>query len=569
MKLPGNVPDPIRPDLDTLPCSTETSGDPQDRVPKDTSPGDQPKFADPSRNEHLRISAQARASATDALSAGQYLRLLHPARRRGKATIARKPQVAGNPQSTWTQEAVSIRDLPNMAASLEGMPDVYVTPNAFWGERHTERLVQICAAYSDLDYYNMPDWRDRDPETVMHAALNTLKWEKIPLPSLVLFSGHGLLLLWLHSPLPPKALPRWRALQKRIFSVLTPFGADAKARDVTRVFRVVGSVHRETGETVRLLWSFLPIASLDRLPFETLFERAMPLTRQELTERRTLQAQKKALRHQCPSSGNGEVVALDGRRAEVRAGGKGPAPAARHTGQTYWRSVLTDLHRLRQHRHRYGLLSPGQRNNWIFVAAVALSWTSAPEGIMPEVTELARRFAGWSEAEAKSCIASTTKRAKEVALGKTGTFNGNEVDLRYRFQAKTIVEWLAITEAEMLEADLRVLISPEVAKKRARERQQAHRFRNGAEPRAIHDGKVRAEAIERAQEILALLEELGTIKAIAEHLDIHKDTAKQRVRRARLLLDEGEGTASVTVYVAKPGGWGDSANRYGNNTIEK
>ena len=38
----------------------------------------------------------------------------------------------------------------------------------------------------------------------MHAALDTLEGEGIPLPSLVLFSGRGLLLLWLHSPLPAR-----------------------------------------------------------------------------------------------------------------------------------------------------------------------------------------------------------------------------------------------------------------------------------------------------------------------------------------------------------------------------
>jgi hypothetical protein len=177
----------------------------------------------------------------------EHLSLLHPKGRKGSVTIARKTG------TKWQQHAVRIEDLPKAAASLAGMPDIYVSPNSFWGERHTKRLAQIGAAYSDLDYYNAPQWRGCTPETVMYAALDTLEQEGVPLPSWVLFSGRGLLLLWLHSPLPPQALDRWTALQSRIFSVLKPFAPDANARDVARVFRVAGSVNQKSGETVRLL----------------------------------------------------------------------------------------------------------------------------------------------------------------------------------------------------------------------------------------------------------------------------------------------------------------------------
>ena len=303
------------------------------------------------------------------------------------------------------------------------------------------------------------------------------------------------------------------------------------------MFRLVGSVHGKTGETVRLLWSLQPPDSLPRWRFETLFERAMPLSRQELIEQRAQRAAEKKHRPR-QSPAEAEVVALEGRRAEIGAAGKGPAPATRLTGSTYWRAVLTDLHRLRHYRDPNGLLPPGQRNNWMFIAAVALSWTAPPEAIESELMSLASPIAGWSEGEVRACISSVRRRAEQTARAKDAATDGEKPESQlYRFSATEIIARLEITEAEMRGANLRVLITAPIKQEHARERQQARRLRSGAEPRPIYVGKVRAEANDKAEAILSLLAELGTVKAVAEHLGLSVNTAKQRLWRARRSLD--------------------------------
>ena len=179
--------------------------------------------------------------------------------------------------------------------------------------------MQICAAYSDLDYYKIPQWHGCDPVTVAHAALNTLETRNIPLPTLILFSGRGLLLLWLHNPLSVAVLPVWAIVQKRIHAVLMPFGADQLAMDVARVFRIIGSTHSKTGESVRLIWSLLPVDSLVRWPFDTLVDRIMPLTRQEYDDRRIQRVKELEQRRRVQRPDNPELVAPDGKRAEKRA----------------------------------------------------------------------------------------------------------------------------------------------------------------------------------------------------------------------------------------------------------
>jgi hypothetical protein len=54
-------------------------------------------------------------------------------------------------------------------------------------------------------------------------------------------AGRGLALVWLHSPVPRAALPRWNACQKHLYETLKPLGAECKALDAARVLRMVGT----------------------------------------------------------------------------------------------------------------------------------------------------------------------------------------------------------------------------------------------------------------------------------------------------------------------------------------
>lgn len=91
----------------------------------------------------------------------RYVRLLHPAGRQGSVTIARRlPDKRCPHQSAWQQQSVRIKKLPSVVTSLVGAADVYLTLNTFRGRRHTDRIAQIVAAFSDLDFHNTGDGRD-------------------------------------------------------------------------------------------------------------------------------------------------------------------------------------------------------------------------------------------------------------------------------------------------------------------------------------------------------------------------------------------------------------------------
>jgi hypothetical protein len=145
------------------------------------------------------------------------------------------------------------------------------------------------ALFADLDYYGRPELAGKEPRRVLDLALSTLSMAGIPAPSIAIGSGRGMYLVWLHSPIPRAALPRWRACQERLQSVLAPLGADPKSRDAARVLRVVGTRHRRAGVQVEALTT-----TRESRPFEELADAILPFTRAELHDLRVQKAHRRS-----------------------------------------------------------------------------------------------------------------------------------------------------------------------------------------------------------------------------------------------------------------------------------
>jgi hypothetical protein len=84
---------------------------------------------------------------------------------------------------------------------------------------------------------------------VLDLALKSLSAAAMPEPTLAISSGRGLYLLWLHSPIPRAALPRWTACQHELYEVLRLHGTDRAALAAARVLRVVGTLHDGLGSS--------------------------------------------------------------------------------------------------------------------------------------------------------------------------------------------------------------------------------------------------------------------------------------------------------------------------------
>lgn len=225
-----------------------------------------------------------------------------------------------------------------------------------------------------------------------------------------------------------------------------------------------------------------------------------------------------------------DLISLRAERAKRKAEGKDKAgPAKFLTAATYWETVLTDLQRLRAYRCPEGALSEGQRDAWLVIAGIAMSWISPPEVLGREILALADEAAGWRDGETTSRMSTVLKRARLAAAGQTVTFQGREVDPRYRMKASTIVEWLSIDPAEQRAAELRVLVDEDRKRELNTERTKASRHRRGGKDRAAQQ----AARLEMGQKALYLRASQGmTVADLATHLGVSVGQVHKAMQQA-------------------------------------
>lgn len=441
---------------------------------------------------------------------------LHPAntrsggRRRGVVAFAQRLPGRDRAWSEWTVAAGT--DATAEAQRLlkqDNLADIYVSQAAFERRRAIAQLTAIGACFADLDYHNQPRWQGKSPSDVAAAVIGHLEEAMIPLPSYVLSTGRGLVCIWLTELLPRAALPRWNAVQGRLWATLQSFGADRRALDAARVFRLVGTENGRADHdrrTVRMVWcQGTPEAPNRYGDFGAFADEVLPIA-------------------------HADLVSLRAERAKRTAAGKiPPAPTTRLTSASYHETVLTDLQRLRQYRNPTGSLPEGSRNEWLFLAGVAMAWIAPPEVLHRELVALASEVADWTDRETTARLSAVIKRTKRAAAGEKMEYAGRTIDCRYRIKAATIIERLRIDPSEQRAADLRVLVDEDRRRERGAERQKESRRRAGAKDRSDQQ----AERLLLGQKALHLRATEGmTRDELASHLGVSTGQVSKAMKEA-------------------------------------
>ena len=452
----------------------------------------------------------------------QHLQALHPENRKThnglrKGVVSFAQRILDG-KKNWKEWTVPVGgDAIYQAEEIlrAGGEDVYISQQAFTRWRGIADLAALGSNYVDLDYHQRARWKDKRPGDVAAAVIHKLVEDGIPLPSYILSTGRGVVCVWLTDLLPPMALPRWSLVQKTLAGALTEFGADKRALDAARVFRLAGSTNSRADwdrRHVGMIWcQGTPDAPM-RHQFGTLADEVLPHTQAEIISLRAERAARKAEREKRTKQATQKL-----------------------TGATYWSAVHDDLQSLRRYRNpETGTLPPGQRDIWLFIAANALSWIDAVDDMEREIRILAMQSSGWSEAESKARLSAVVKRARQAASGKIALYNGNEVDARYRMRADTIVDWLEIEPAEMRAADLHVLIDSDRRREREAERQAESRRRRGARDR----NEQKAARLELGRQCLYLATKDGMNRDdLAAHFGVSTGHISNAMKEARAAAD--------------------------------
>jgi hypothetical protein len=462
------------------------------------TPSPEGYYADSSSKS--RLNPKFREAASD------HAGMLHPEGCRGRVVIAHKDG------ERWKQRSYDVSDLPEIIPAVAGLEDAYISQQRFYFKRTITQLQQLGALFVDVDFHTVPELAGMDARGVLEDVLIALERARMPAPTMAIASGRGLYVIWLHGAIPRAAIGRWNACQKQLWEILRPFGADRGALDAARVLRLAGTRNSKSGAVVEQI---APAGEVWN--FDDLAEEILPYSREELYDLRIQRAARDARKP---------------RESRQR-------PPQGFTQTTLWEGRLGDLQKLRALRWFEGDLPPGQRDHWMFLAGVAMSWIAVPQVLRRELWELSKEAATWNDAESGKRLSAIMKRAHMAAKGERVEWNGIQIDPRYRFKNSTIIELLEIEDWE--QEEMSVIISSDEARKRHREREKERRREAGAMERSEYLGM----ASHNRREAVRLRQEGRKVREIADTLKLSSDHVKTILR--------GEGVKSVPLYgVAKP-----------------
>lgn len=422
--------------------------------------------------------------------------------------------------------------------------DVYLSQNEFFKpNRLAVHLWRLTCLYVDVDTYKVPRLARYGPERLRDLALHACEEAEIPAPSLVVFSGAGLQLKWiLDAPAPSRAAPRWQAMQDELCRRLASLGADMAARDVSRVLRLVGSVHSGTGERVRVVHEGKLVAKgatmlatgIIGYAFEELADQLLPVTRASLEAQREASYEAKEARLTALKSAEkarkkaarGRLQAIEGGlSAKPKRAGATPLIAS----QLAW-DRLHDIRKLARLRTSVAV-EDGYRSISMFLAACCLADARLVRDILPELEALGAELAPlWSQSRIHSCASAVVARAKAAEEGKTipfkfpGSDAVRQVDPRYRMTNATMVKMLVITEDE--QRRMRTLIGPAEIRRRDLARKERKRREAGAPTRAAYCDR----AAERKVQARALRTTGYSIAEISAQLQVSESLVRKALK---------------------------------------
>lgn len=404
------------------------------------------------------------------------------------------------------QSSHRLTEMPTVLNLIDKSRDTWLTQAEFIRpNRRVVNLARVGLLFADLDTYRTPWATGRTPEQLAASVLYYCAQEGIPTPSMLIFSGRGIQAKWLlDGTIPRQALPRWNACQKHLIDRLLPVGADVAAKDASRVLRLVETVNSKSGEICRVVHvENGPDGQPVRYNFEYLAEMLLPVARWTIEQQRQERAERRQLK------------LLPGAKTDNLRGFSGR--------QLAWHR-LEDLRKLATLR---GGVNEGERMQHLFwrLNFLLLSGATHSSQMYYEAKALAGELApAWAYRDKE--LMTLYSKAKAYEKGEKISFGGREFAPLYTPKNDTLINLFQITDDE--QAQLRTIISKDMAKGRDRARKEAARRAAGAVDRetyleAANAKQAQAQAL-RAQGL--------SIRAIAQQMGISKTAAGRYVVEA-------------------------------------
>ena len=358
-------------------------------------------------------------------------------------------------------------------------PDVYASPNEFRGWRRLKLLDGLNALYLDFDSHEhvlsqgeIHAWAERTLRKV-----ERLGW---PQPTAVIYSGRGFHLYWRHHRLPHYMLSWW---QSTIRYMRTELGADPNSADSCRVLRVIGTAHTKVadfqvhGERIADgIYQFHDLYQrIMKPPAATAGEDPQLVLR--AANESILLPPERAIAAPAPAVVR-DITAGRLRRdaqRETKPRDRAPEPW-RFTGVlTYWQNVHADVWTLAESvSDTRGHVPDGHRTLLLELLCASLAWFTQSEALDDEVLACGRvLMPSFTDERILSATQTLRQRAQSAAAGETITWQGKQVDPRYRYSRARLLEKLGDRITADLVPQLQAIVPDDVAAERKQARDSA------------------------------------------------------------------------------------------------
>ena len=344
--------------------------------------------------------------------------------------------------------------------------DVYYSQNTFFKpQRRIDNIRQLRSLYVDLDVYT----KGLDPDWVLCKLEHEYFGQTIPEPNLVIFSGRGLVLIWNIEPIPYMAMPLWRAVETYFTAQLKELGADTKATDPARIFRLAGSVNSKNNTVVRAEYRHAYRFDIHDLQFDYLPE----------------------------LSPNAQPVKK-----------RGPKPKVLRMFNTYTLhlSRARDIAKLVELRQ--GDMAGYRETVCFLYRYFTCCFTSDPEQAMEDTLNLNSEFTHpLPEKEVKNATRSAEKAwaaksdAKADAVAKAMGYPG----AGYRLKNSTIIEWLGISPEE--QSKLSTIIGAQEKRRRNLRLKEQQRRAKGVRPMETYNEERKKKVESKTDMLKRLIQE--------------------------------------------------------------
>ncbi|TAX58934.1 hypothetical protein ELI02_02220 [Rhizobium leguminosarum] len=460
----------------------------------------------------------------------EYINAIHPKipgkKRQGQVALLHRVGDGEDGKGEWSTTYCRTEDAAEKAKaylSTGAGRDLYVSMATFKRRRVSSEVCTIESTYLDLDYHKT-SLCGRCPKAVAKNVIHDLEEAGKPLPSFILSSGRGLLCVWLHEMLGSKVMSKWAAVQKRLGKPLARYNPDKSAADAARIFRLVGSINSKADDSrnrVQLVWG--DPANLHRYKFNDLADAWLPHTKAQL-------------------------LSMADERAKRNAGKRKKRKRPDGLAMGLWSTRMEDIQNLIKHRSPDGRIEKGMQDKFLFIYTCALSHTTKPEAILPVIRAKATEWSGgtWTESSTDGAMGTAYRKAVAALAGETVEWNGEQVDIRYRFKSSTIIDWLDISEDEMGDAGLRDLCSAQIKAERSTARSKAWRIEKKGQKASREEQRHERLLIGRQANVLR--EQGKSYTDICSELDRSRAYISDAIKEAKVSTDNGTYSIGATHY---------------------